>query len=194
LFGIVEGQLSVGPALPDSTEGWLAMNIEPHDVPSDMPQAYYDALPQMIKEYQKVNNSDRDHNYFLQMYLGDFRAIYKVDEDMEHAAKTPYTVSNYLSAAWPDFIRYQISSFSPTPFFLAIGNHETVLRNRGDFVSQFGDWLTRPEIVQQRLADDPNDHAIKAYYHELPNDYTHDAARETKFGFTFAPKGFLNRN
>jgi cephalosporin-C deacetylase-like acetyl esterase len=58
-----------------AAEGWLAMNIEPHDVPSDMPQAYYDALPQMIKEYQKINNSDRDHNYFLQMYLGDYRAI-----------------------------------------------------------------------------------------------------------------------
>lgn len=56
-------------------EGWLAMNIEPHDVPSDMPQAFYDALPQMIKEYQKINNTDRDHNYFLQMYLGDYRAI-----------------------------------------------------------------------------------------------------------------------
>jgi cephalosporin-C deacetylase-like acetyl esterase len=40
-----------------------------------MPQAFYDALPQMIKEYQKVNNTDRDHNYFLQMYLGDYRAI-----------------------------------------------------------------------------------------------------------------------
>ena len=51
------------------------MNIEPHDVPSDMPQAFYDALPQMIKEYQRINNTDRDHNYFLQMYLGDYRAI-----------------------------------------------------------------------------------------------------------------------
>lgn len=58
-----------------AAEGWLAMNIEPHDVPSDMPQSFYDALPQMIKEYQKINNTDRDHNYFLQMYLGDFRAI-----------------------------------------------------------------------------------------------------------------------
>ncbi len=105
------------------------------------------------------------NNAAFYWHLGDFRALYKVDEDMEHASKTPYTVSNYLSAAWPDFIRYQISPFSPTPFFLAIGNHETVLRNRGDFVSQFGDWLTRPEIVQQRLADDSNDHAIKPYYH-----------------------------
>jgi cephalosporin-C deacetylase-like acetyl esterase len=56
-------------------EGWFAVNVEPHDVPSDMPQAFYDALPQMLKEYQRINNSDRDNNYFLQMYLGDYRAV-----------------------------------------------------------------------------------------------------------------------
>ena len=58
-----------------AAEGWLTINVEPHDVPSDMPQPFYDALPQMIKEYAKINNTDRDHNYFLQMYLGDYRAI-----------------------------------------------------------------------------------------------------------------------
>jgi dienelactone hydrolase len=56
-------------------EGWLAVNVEPHDVPSDMPQAFYDALPQMLKQYQSINNTDRDHDYFLQMYLGDYRAL-----------------------------------------------------------------------------------------------------------------------
>ena len=58
-----------------AAEGWLAINVEPHDVPSDMPQAFYDALPRMIKDYAKLNNTDRDNNYFLQMYLGDYRAI-----------------------------------------------------------------------------------------------------------------------
>jgi len=58
-----------------AAEGWLAINIEPHDVPSDMPQAFYEALPQMIKQYQRVNETDREHNYFLQMYLGDYRAL-----------------------------------------------------------------------------------------------------------------------
>ncbi len=58
-----------------AAEGWLALNIEPHDVPSDMPQAFYDALPAMIKQYQRINNTDRDANYFLQMYLGDYRAV-----------------------------------------------------------------------------------------------------------------------
>ncbi len=58
-----------------AAEGWFAVNVEPHDVPSDMPQAFYDALPQMLKEYQRINDTDRDHNYFLQMYLGDYRAV-----------------------------------------------------------------------------------------------------------------------
>jgi cephalosporin hydroxylase len=36
--------------------------------------------------------------------------------------------------------------------------------------------------------------AIEAYEQEFPNDYTHDLARENKFGWTFAPNGFLIRN
>lgn len=36
--------------------------------------------------------------------------------------------------------------------------------------------------------------AIEAYEAEFPHDYTHDVEREQKFGFTFAPNGFLIRN
>jgi cephalosporin hydroxylase len=36
--------------------------------------------------------------------------------------------------------------------------------------------------------------AIEAYEHEFPTDYKHDVARENKFGWTFAPNGFLIRN
>lgn len=36
--------------------------------------------------------------------------------------------------------------------------------------------------------------AIEAYEQEFPDDYTHDVERENKFGFTFAPYGFLIRN
>src|SRR6201999_1054620 len=55
-------------------------NIEPHDVLPDQPLAYYDALPDTIKHYESIGNSDRDHSYFVRMYLGDYRAIdYIVD-------------------------------------------------------------------------------------------------------------------
>jgi cephalosporin-C deacetylase-like acetyl esterase len=58
-----------------AAEGWLALNIEPHDVPGDLPPAFYAALPQLIKNYQTIGDTDRDRNYFLSMYLGDYRAV-----------------------------------------------------------------------------------------------------------------------
>jgi cephalosporin-C deacetylase len=57
-----------------AAEGWLVLNVEPHDVPSDMPQSFYDALPQRIKDYRTIGQHSRDESYFLPMYLGDYRA------------------------------------------------------------------------------------------------------------------------
>lgn len=36
--------------------------------------------------------------------------------------------------------------------------------------------------------------AMQEYFKRYPNDHRRDAAREKKFGFTFATKGFLIRN
>jgi cephalosporin-C deacetylase-like acetyl esterase len=58
-----------------AAEGWLALNVEPHDVPADMPQAFYDALPAIIKRYNTIGQHSRDESYFLRMYLGDYRAV-----------------------------------------------------------------------------------------------------------------------
>jgi len=57
-----------------AAEGWLVLNVEPHDVPGDMPQSFYDALPHLIKAYTTIYDDERDRNYFLRMYLGDYRA------------------------------------------------------------------------------------------------------------------------
>ncbi len=57
-----------------AAEGWLALNIEPHDVPGDLSPEFYAALPAMIKSYNTIYNDDRDRNYFLRMYLGAYRA------------------------------------------------------------------------------------------------------------------------
>lgn len=58
-----------------AAEGWLTLNIEPHDVLPDQPQSYYDALPEKLKNYQSIGRDDRDRNYFLQMYMADYRAV-----------------------------------------------------------------------------------------------------------------------
>ncbi len=58
-----------------AAEGWLTFNIEPHDVPADMPQAFYDALPALIKNYATIGQHSRDESDFLRMYLGAYRAV-----------------------------------------------------------------------------------------------------------------------
>jgi cephalosporin-C deacetylase len=58
-----------------AAEGWLALNVEPHDVLPDQPQSYYDALPAELKSYQTIGREDRDRSYFLRMYLSDYRAV-----------------------------------------------------------------------------------------------------------------------
>lgn len=55
--------------------GWLALNIEPHDVKPDEPQAYYDALPNEIKNYATIGMDDREKSYFREMYLRTYRAV-----------------------------------------------------------------------------------------------------------------------
>jgi cephalosporin-C deacetylase len=58
-----------------AAEGWLALNVEPHDVLPVQPQSYYDALPAELKKYQTIGREDRNHSYFLRMYLSDYRAV-----------------------------------------------------------------------------------------------------------------------
>jgi cephalosporin-C deacetylase len=58
-----------------AAEGWLVLNIQPHDVPVDMPQAFYDALPARTRNYHTIGQHSRDESYFLPMYLGAYRAI-----------------------------------------------------------------------------------------------------------------------
>jgi hypothetical protein len=98
-------------------------------------------------------------------HLGDLRAIYDFDEDFK--ARYPKTsIINYTNTAWDDVIQHQIEPFGTTPFFLGIGNHETIPpKTRKDFILQFADWLDTEAIRAQRLQDNPHDHAVRTYYH-----------------------------
>jgi cephalosporin-C deacetylase-like acetyl esterase len=58
-----------------AADGWLTLNIEPHDVLPDQPPAYYAALPDTLKNYHSIGNDDRDENYFVEMFLRDVRAV-----------------------------------------------------------------------------------------------------------------------
>jgi hypothetical protein len=103
-------------------------------------------------------------------HLGDLRLTTGFDEDIQHQpdhVKKPLSVGEYETIEWPDFIDSQIAPFGSIPFFLGIGNHETVppLKTREDFLLQFADWLDSPVLRAQRLRDDPRDRKLKSYFH-----------------------------
>lgn len=133
-------------------------------------------------------------------HLGDLRAIYNTDEDMQKVAeiqKRPLTILSYHQTAWDDFIQHQIVPFGDVPFFLGIGNHEVIPpKTREQFVTQFADWLDAKPIRDQRLLDQPDspgnqsdqigDHRVKTYYHWIMNgvDFINlDNASEDEFDF-----------
>jgi Calcineurin-like phosphoesterase len=106
-------------------------------------------------------------------HLGDFRAIYEFDEDMQHQRErlaAPLNILDYEQIAWDDFIRNQITPFGDLPVFLGIGNHETIPpKTREQYLIQFADWLDAPQLHEQRLKDDPFSHKLTAYYHWIQN-------------------------
>ena len=57
-------------------EGWLALNIEAHDLPIDRPESFYQEQNNgPLREYQSIANDDRDASYFLRMYLSCYRTL-----------------------------------------------------------------------------------------------------------------------
>ncbi len=91
-------------------------------------------------------------------HLGDLRAIYKIDEDMAFAAANDgnfLSCNLYLPRAWPDFIDHQIAAFGNVPFYVGIGNHETIPpKDKIQFRRQFAAWLDQPTLHEQRTKDE----------------------------------------
>jgi hypothetical protein len=98
-------------------------------------------------------------------HLGDLRATYDFDQDFR-AAHPKASILEYLSTEWSEFERNQVEPFADMPFFLGIGNHETIPpKSRVEFTLAFADWLDAPIVRAQRLKDDPHDHTVRTYYH-----------------------------
>lgn len=55
-------------------QGFLTLNIEPHDVLPTEPPSYYQGLPNEIKNYASIGREDKETSYFVEMYLRDYRA------------------------------------------------------------------------------------------------------------------------
>jgi hypothetical protein len=131
----------------------------------------------------------KDNKAEFYWHLGDLRATSFIDEDYLHEPEhrepappaqpgqnrpspgTPGPAkTHYDKTEWDDFIQSQLNAFGTMPVYVGIGNHETYPpKSREQFIIQFADWLDTPSLRAQRLADNPNDHALKSFFHWIKN-------------------------
>jgi cephalosporin-C deacetylase len=72
-----------------AAEGWLALNINAHDLPIDEPgQFYQDQSNGPLKDYPSIGNDDRETSYFLRMYLSCYRAAQYLAERPDWDGRT----------------------------------------------------------------------------------------------------------
>ena len=103
-------------------------------------------------------------------HLGDLRKISAPDEDFRQlkiVQGKSFTIEDYEKEAWTNFIDDQIAAFGTLPFFLGIGNHETIPpKTRAEFVQKFAKWLDAPELHEQKKKDDAaSAETLTTYYH-----------------------------
>jgi hypothetical protein len=104
-------------------------------------------------------------------HLGDFRAMYDVDEDIKRLYGDRLSLAEYRQIAWGDFIDNQVRAFGVS-VRLGIGNHELISRTLPNYLSTFAYWLDTPELREQRLEEFP-DGNLRSYYnwHEHNVDF-----------------------
>lgn len=71
-----------------AAQGWLALNIEPHDVLPTEPPAYYQNLPADLKNYHSRGMESRETSHFVEMYLRGVRAADYLASHPEWDGKT----------------------------------------------------------------------------------------------------------
>jgi hypothetical protein len=111
-----------------------------------------------------------NHNHAVfYWHLGDFRAMYGVDEDMQRLYGDKLSLAEYRQIAWGDFIDNQLRPFSTVAVHLGIGNHELIGKMPADYLSTFAYWLDTPELREQRLKEFP-DGDLRSYYNWHENN------------------------
>jgi cephalosporin-C deacetylase len=59
-----------------AAEGWLALDIEAHDLPIDQPNSFYkEQYAGPLKNYWNIGNDAADKSYYLRMYLSCYQAL-----------------------------------------------------------------------------------------------------------------------
>jgi len=87
--------LRKGWATDYARRGWLALDIEAHDMLIDESNAFYQNLmATRLKDYPTIGNDDREQSYFLRMYLGCYQAARYLMQRPDWDGKTLIVTGN----------------------------------------------------------------------------------------------------
>ncbi|MCY3019146.1 MAG: acetylxylan esterase [Planctomycetota bacterium] len=82
-------KLERGWVTDQAKNGWLAMNIEAHDLPIDeAPDFYKKQSEGALNDYPGIGNDNRETSYFLRMFLSCYRAVDYLTQRPEWNKKT----------------------------------------------------------------------------------------------------------
>jgi len=69
-------QLPPANVLSRAAQGWLVLNVNPHELPLNEPPDFYKQQAEgPLKDYTAIGNDDREKSYFLRMFLACSRAV-----------------------------------------------------------------------------------------------------------------------
>ncbi|MEO5715355.1 MAG: acetylxylan esterase [Luteolibacter sp.] len=69
-------QLPPANVLSKAAQGWLVLNVNPHELPlNESPEFYKEQAEGPLKDYVAIGNDDREKSYFLRMFLACSRAV-----------------------------------------------------------------------------------------------------------------------
>jgi len=82
-------KLERGWVVDQAKNGWLALNIEAHNLPIDESAEFYkEKAAKELNDYPGIGNDDREKAYFLPMFLSCYRAVDYLTERPEWNKKT----------------------------------------------------------------------------------------------------------
>jgi len=149
---------------------------------------YFAELLKLITQRSRVLTVDIDHS--------------QVAERARNNARIEFLQSDSTTPAVADRIRELRGQYPGKAFFILDSDHRKthVLRELAQVrqVSEAGDYVVVEDgninghPVLPTWGEGPYE-ALEAYFSEHSNDFKRDLERENKFGFTFAPGGFLVR-
>lgn len=149
---------------------------------------YFAELLKLITQRSRVLTIDIDHS--------------RVAERARKCASIEFLQSDSTTPIVADRIRDVRAQYPGKAFFILDSDHRKThvlaellqirkLSESGDYVV-VEDGNINGHPVLPSWGEGPYE-ALEAYVSEFPSDYKHDTDRENKFGFTFAPNGFLIR-